>query len=342
DCGLFFGDDFGDMMSLFDPATQSHAVSAGFSWSAGNSAEYDDPANYDFVPAFEHHDNLGVHNSFQIHLTGTMLVDTEGTWCFSVDTGAKGFGPLDIAGRRNSCGRVFINPTAGSAPLAETGYGSNESPVTGCIDIGVGEHAIHLAARHYEAQIYGPRFEARYCFGGDASCDPDQALTQTALFAQSPGSCLPECTGSPDCVDDGCGGTCGDCSDPAPCDDRNGCDDPCTDPNGCDEPSEGACTNEDDMALIDSLGPDGMQDAITPCGSGCFFSADKEGCVTECINSDVGLSVGCAGCYGDVTACTMSNCAGPCIDGGDDCISCMQDAGCQDNFPACSGIQDAP
>ena len=90
-------------------------------------------------------------------------------------------GPGDIAGRRNSCGRVFINANSTSSPLAETGYGSSASPNTGCVDLGQGAHGIDIAARHYESYFYSPLLQVSYCFGGGSTCSPNQSLPASSL-----------------------------------------------------------------------------------------------------------------------------------------------------------------
>jgi len=301
DCGLFFGKDFGGMSGLFTGSQQAHPISAGWSYAAGLSPEYDDPAHYDFEPNWTHHDNVGVHNSFQILFSGSVHLDQTGTWCFSVDTGAGGFGPLDIAGRKNSCGRVFIDATLASKPLAETGYGSAASPNVGCLALEAGAHDLDIGARHFEAQIYKPTLDVRLCFGGEGECTPDAAIPQAQLRALKVGESPPDPVDPPD-------------------------------------PDEGACVNAADASLIETLGEKGLEDAITPCGSKCFLAGDKKACVAECIASDVGLSPDCAACYAATTACVMASCVTACIDGGDDCIQCMADNGCQDAFPECSGL----
>ena len=125
------------------------SIVSGWEYSAGATAEYGDASNFDFTPNWEHSDNVGIWESFQILYTGWLYMPESDTFCFSIDTGAGGFGPGDIAGRRNNCGLLYTNPEPATAPLVETGYGSNESPHRGCADYEMGWHRLAVAARHY-------------------------------------------------------------------------------------------------------------------------------------------------------------------------------------------------
>ncbi len=216
-CDLFFGDTFGEMWALFDDSTQAHDIWQGWEYQAGTTNDYSSAADYDFEPNWTHSDSTGVHNSFQVLYRAKLLLDGDGTHCFSVDTGAGGIGPGDIAGRRNSCGRVYLDFSDSSVPMAETGYGSNESPIVGCVQAAAGVHDLALAARHYEAHFYAPLFRVRYCYGGASECVPDQSLTRQMMRSWGASVCVPAC-GAATCGDDGCGGSCGSCVGGATCD----------------------------------------------------------------------------------------------------------------------------
>ena len=161
-------------------------VWAGWEYEAGNSNDYNDPNEFDFQPNWDNNDNGGVYNSFQVWFSGLFYAAEGGTWCFSVDTGSGGFGPGDIAGRRNCCGRVYLQTEDNSTPIAETGYGAGASPQNACVMLEAGAHPIDIAARHYETYFYSPKLKVRHCFGGAEPCDPTEPLTPEVLQAPVP------------------------------------------------------------------------------------------------------------------------------------------------------------
>ena len=59
-CNLFFGDDYGEMIALFDESDQAQPVYQGWEYAAGKTQEYDSPDDFDFLPNWTHHDNTGV------------------------------------------------------------------------------------------------------------------------------------------------------------------------------------------------------------------------------------------------------------------------------------------
>ena len=219
-CDLFFGNSYGEMFGLFDQSNQVMDVYAGWDYAA-SSNDYDS-ADFGFQPNWSHSDNGGVWASFQILFTGQVWLEQAGTHCFSVDTGSGGFAPGDIAGRRNACGRVYINATSASQPLAETGYGAAASPVTGCLQMTAGWHTIDIAARHYETYSYAPQLQVRHCVGGPDGCTPDEPLNRRFLRAAGAEGCTPDCDGAA-CGPDDCGGDCGSCVGDATCDAAGQC-----------------------------------------------------------------------------------------------------------------------
>lgn len=292
-CDLFFGDDFGEMYELFDESGQSQNVWQGWGYQAGNTNNYAS-GDYSFEPNWANSDNTGVHNSFQVLFQAQVMLVGDGTHCFSVDTGAGGIGPGDIAGRRNSCGRVYLDHTNSTVPLAETGYGSNESPTLGCVQAGPGVHDLALAARHYEAHFYSPKFQVRYCFGGTVECVPDQPISQQALRAW--GACVPECTGKA-CGDDGCGGSCGNCGGAETCED-----------NQC----VGSCVPE---CTGKSCGDDGCGGSCGSCPGAetCDVSGQCVACTPSC-GAKVCGDDGCGGSCGSCASGQSCDSAGMCSD----------------------------
>ncbi len=94
----------------------------------------------------------------------------------------------------------------------------------------------------------------------------------------------------------------------------------------------GACTNSADDAVLSSID---VETEARMCGNRCFGGAM---CVTMCME-DLGLSNGCATCFGEVAQCTARNCALQCT-GGDEarCTMCRMMAGCVTSFETCSGL----
>lgn len=94
----------------------------------------------------------------------------------------------------------------------------------------------------------------------------------------------------------------------------------------------GACTNAADemvLAMIDSEAEARM------CGTMCFGG---ESCVTMCME-ELGLSNGCASCFGGAASCAAMNCALQCA--GSDmmrCNDCRRMNGCIEDFEMCSGL----
>jgi hypothetical protein len=368
-CDLFFGDDFGEMYGLFDDSSEVQNIWQGWEYQAGNTNDYSSTEDFDFEPPWPAANNQGVWGSFQMLFSGTIYVDAPGIWCFSADTGSGGIGPGDIAGRRNCCGRIYIDANITSKPLVETGYGSSASPDVGCVDLDAGPHLIDIAARHYETYFYAPKLLIRHCYGDASTCIPDVPIPQTSLQAAvQEAVCEPSCVGK-QCGSDGCAGSCGVCGAGKVCEagqcKASVCEPACGSaecgPDGCGgscgecgaaevceagtceptdvPPPDGACTNSADQGIIDMLGSAGLEAAITDCGTGCFFaSGDKAQCVIDCMTDDIGLSAECAGCFGLVTGCALEHCALDCINAGPGCDQCMAEFGCQDDFPACSGL----
>lgn len=99
--------------------------------------------------------------------------------------------------------------------------------------------------------------------------------------------------------------------------------------------ASGDCINPADNAV--AAATDIAADAEA-CGreSSCLGGRD---CVIDCMRDDVGVTMACAVCFGDVAQCTRSNCALRCINSSSaGCISCRADNGCTSAFETCSGL----
>ena len=103
-----------------------------------------------------------------------------------------------------------------------------------------------------------------------------------------------------------------------------------------DTPAGGLCINEADLAIIET-------EVVTPaaqeCGIGCLADADPRTCSIDCIVADTGISEDCAGCYGDIVACSIEFCLAACATDptGEECGTCQAE-NCVPAFETCSGI----
>ena len=96
---------------------------------------------------------------------------------------------------------------------------------------------------------------------------------------------------------------------------------------------EGACTNEPDLALVQS---DAFGEAVSECGASCP-GYDGE-CTAECLQGTTTVSSACGLCYGAVFECIVTQCADICGAGPEACEACGIEAGCTPDFVACSGL----
>ena len=98
----------------------------------------------------------------------------------------------------------------------------------------------------------------------------------------------------------------------------------------------GACTNPEDLGQIESLGSDGLSEAITGCVAMCF--TESPGCNT-CLEGTTGLSTTCTDCFAEITVCTVMNCVGQCLDATSEaCAQCRAD-NCNAAFVECAGVE---
>ena len=104
----------------------------------------------------------------------------------------------------------------------------------------------------------------------------------------------------------------------------------------------GACTNEADLALINSDDVD-VTGAAQTCGLGCLGDDDPGACSAACVSEETGISEACAGCYGDTVLCSAENCLADCAmdPAGDACGECQAEF-CLDDFYACTGLPPVP
>ena len=111
----------------------------------------------------------------------------------------------------------------------------------------------------------------------------------------------------------------------------------------CAEP-EGACTNPQDAAIIETPG-DIIESAVEDCSFPCLMmptDPDLAACMLPCVMEATGLSAACAACYSDQIACEI-DCALECALGAtpEECAACKQEAGCDVAFEVCVGFDPA-
>ena len=110
------------------------------------------------------------------------------------------------------------------------------------------------------------------------------------------------------------------------------------------------CQNATDLGWLKGdagkgqTGRDIAREAAGDCGLGCLNHPAPDQCAIKCMVQDKGvqLSAGCAGCYGGIVICTISNCLPKCIDDAQDpiCKDCQKAKGCDDAFYGCTGNLD--
>mmetsp|Transcript_14005 Transcript_14005/g.42382 ORF Transcript_14005/g.42382 Transcript_14005/m.42382 type:complete len:394 (-) Transcript_14005:133-1314(-) len=100
---------------------------------------------------------------------------------------------------------------------------------------------------------------------------------------------------------------------------------------------EGAqCASRDDQAVL--MAP-GFMGGVHQCGHSCW---GKGACSTTCVQA-LGMSEGCAACWGGVVGCGAWNCWNTCMFGqeSDECKKCGREH-CQGEFQACIGAEGVP
>ena len=103
------------------------------------------------------------------------------------------------------------------------------------------------------------------------------------------------------------------------------------------EPSNGACDNDADESELADLEAT-IDDVVQDCALGCLLSGDIGTCGSDCMSENTDLSDGCAGCFGEVIACTAANCPFQCLDANSESCADCRESNCNDDFEACAGI----
>jgi hypothetical protein len=96
------------------------------------------------------------------------------------------------------------------------------------------------------------------------------------------------------------------------------------------------CTNDADAAIISNQ--DQTKAAFKDCGSKCLSSSSVDSCVDKCLVNELGLSSGCASCFGADAKCTLNKCLLPCVNPTSaKCEKCSLDK-CGPALQSCTGI----
>lgn len=100
--------------------------------------------------------------------------------------------------------------------------------------------------------------------------------------------------------------------------------------------SAGACDNTGDFNTLA-----GLQSTLESKIQTCAFSCLGQGaaCAATCIERETALSTGCSACFGEIIACTISNCALQCLDASSQGCTTCRDTNCTPAFEACAGIE---
>jgi len=103
-----------------------------------------------------------------------------------------------------------------------------------------------------------------------------------------------------------------------------------------DTASPGACNNESDLATLRAEETT-LAGKIQACVFQCLASGAS--CSSNCLQQSTELSSGCADCFGEVIACTITNCATQCFDATSQACTTCRNQYCTPAFESCAGIE---
>ena len=101
------------------------------------------------------------------------------------------------------------------------------------------------------------------------------------------------------------------------------------------EVAEGACTNAADLAALEAAD---VAAASETAAFACIFEADILSCATENIAEAAGLTMECAGCFGEQVQCVAANCMMDCITPTAQACEDCRNTNCTPLFEECAGI----
>jgi hypothetical protein len=100
--------------------------------------------------------------------------------------------------------------------------------------------------------------------------------------------------------------------------------------------SAGACDNGTDSATFASI-QSTLEAKIQTCAFECLGQGAT--CAATCVQRETALSAACSACFGEVIACTITNCALQCLDANSQGCTTCRDTNCTPAFEACAGIE---
>lgn len=100
--------------------------------------------------------------------------------------------------------------------------------------------------------------------------------------------------------------------------------------------SAGACDNQTDFDTLASV-QSTLESKIQTCAFSCLGQGAS--CAATCIERETDLSTACSACFGEIIACTITNCALQCIDASSQNCTTCRDTNCTPAFEACAGIE---
>lgn len=170
-CGAL--DDFAEMQGRFASPSAEQKIWAGWEFVTDADA-YSDPS-YGFMPPWP---NPAPAERFSVRYRAALLLQESGTYCFTIDVGATGTG---IVAGKNMCAQLYLDN--GPGWLAETGFEAESiGAARACRELPAGAHDFDIVYWYFDI-FRQSQLRVRYCFGGDADCDPDQPITADRLRA---------------------------------------------------------------------------------------------------------------------------------------------------------------
>jgi len=107
-------------------------------------------------------------------------------------------------------------------------------------------------------------------------------------------------------------------------------------PAVADDDGSGACNNTGDISKVKNR--DTTKETQEQCGKQCMLDGDIGTCVGQCMTNQLGISDGCAACFGQEAACTKQHCALRCLNPSSDrCVQCSMQY-CAADLATCGGI----
>jgi hypothetical protein len=98
----------------------------------------------------------------------------------------------------------------------------------------------------------------------------------------------------------------------------------------------GACMDANDLSKMSN--ENALIQTASQCGMGCIYSNDFGSCVSSCAQTNMGLTYGCATCFGSGATCMMNNCLFACMKPSSaECMSCASNK-CGPGLASCSGL----